>query len=180
MMKMRVWMTIAALVLSSLACTITIQMPGFERVSGSGNVILVERSVSDFTAVQLGGVGTLHIEMADEEVLRIEAEDNLTQYIVSEVREGTLYIELRQNVNIDPNVLRSSDGWCWGGPATMLSTRETPHSRQHFDEADSPHDGVVQAALADGSVRQFSFSIDERTWQNLGNRSQGSPVDLGF
>jgi prepilin-type N-terminal cleavage/methylation domain-containing protein len=78
------------------------------------------------------------------------------------------------------NVLRSSDGWSWGGPATLLSTRETPHTGEHFDEADSPHDGVVQAALADGSVRQFSFSIDRRTWQNLGNRSQGSPVDLGF
>src|SRR5690606_20248410 len=77
------------------------------------------------------------------------------------------------------NVLRSSDGWAWGGPATLVSTRETPHTGEHFDEADSPHDGIVQAALADGSVRQFSTSIDRRTWQDLGNRSQGSPVDLG-
>lgn len=84
------------------------------------------------------------------------------------------------NANANVNLRRSSDGWAWGGPSTLLSTRETPHTGNHFDEADSLHDGVVQAALADGSVRQFSFSIDRRTWQNLGNRSQGSPVDIGF
>ncbi|MBN1147443.1 MAG: DUF2807 domain-containing protein [Anaerolineales bacterium] len=102
MAKMSIWMMILALALTSLACTITLQLPGFERVSGSGNVILVEREVSGFTAVDFGGVGTLHIEVADEEVLRIEAEDNLTQYIVTEVRGERLHIELRENVSIDP------------------------------------------------------------------------------
>jgi len=102
-MNMRVWMMITALVLGSLACTVTLNMPGFTRVSGSGNIVMVERDVSDFTGVEFGGVGTLHIELADEEVLRIETDDNLTQYIVTEVRGDKLHIELRQNVNIDPS-----------------------------------------------------------------------------
>jgi prepilin-type N-terminal cleavage/methylation domain-containing protein len=76
------------------------------------------------------------------------------------------------------NVKMSSDGWAWGGPATLFSTRLAPHTGQHFDEADSLHDGIVHALLGDGSVRQISFSMDLRTWQNLGNRSQGTPVQF--
>ena len=79
---------------------------------------------------------------------------------------------------IDPVQLRSQDGWAWGGPATMFSTRDTPHTGDHFDEADSVHDQVVHVLLADGSVQGISFNIDQQTWRNLGNMAQGSPVDF--
>jgi prepilin-type N-terminal cleavage/methylation domain-containing protein/prepilin-type processing-associated H-X9-DG protein len=75
-------------------------------------------------------------------------------------------------------VLRSQDGWAWGGPATLFSTRDAPHTGLHFDEADSEHDGALNVLLGDGSVRQISFNIDLRTWNNLGNMSQSSPVDF--
>jgi prepilin-type N-terminal cleavage/methylation domain-containing protein len=74
--------------------------------------------------------------------------------------------------------LRSNDGWAWGGPATLFSCRQSPHTGLYFDEADSSHDQIVQCALADGSVKQISVNIDLRTWQNLGNMAQGSPVSL--
>ena len=89
-------------------------------------------------------------------------------------------VAINSTTNNNLNIRTSSDGWAFGGPATMLSTRLAPHTGQHFDEADSSHDGVVQAALCDGSVRQFGFNINLRTWQNLGNRAQGSPIDLSF
>jgi len=73
---------------------------------------------------------------------------------------------------------RSNDGWAWGGPATVFSCRASPHTGLHFDEADSPHEQIVQIALADGSVRNISVNIDLRTWQNLGNMAQGSPITL--
>ena len=82
------------------------------------------------------------------------------------------------NVNQNDLFLRRSfDGWCWGGPATMMSTRISPHSNEHFDEADSEHDGYIQAALADGSVRSVQYNIDLRTWQNLGNIANGTPIE---
>ena len=86
------------------------------------------------------------------------------------------------NVNPTPNnpLLRSSDGWAWGGPATLMSCRNAPHTGTHYDEADSPHDQIVQAGLADGSVKIISINIDQTTWQNLGNMSQGSPINLQF
>ncbi|MCA9077497.1 MAG: DUF1559 domain-containing protein [Planctomycetaceae bacterium] len=86
------------------------------------------------------------------------------------------------DVNPDPTInpvkLRSQDGWAWGGPATMFSTRDTPHTGDHFDEADSVHDQVVHVLLGDGSVQGISFNIDQLTWRNLGNMAQGSPVDF--
>jgi hypothetical protein len=92
-----------------------------------------------------------------------------------------------QNANItaaanSPNVNRllSSDGWAFGGPATMLSTRNSPHTGLHFDEADSEHTGLVQVCMADGTVHTISVNIDLRTWENLGNMAQGSPIDVAF
>ena len=85
---------------------------------------------------------------------------------------------------------RSSDGWAWGGPSTMFTTRLAPHASGlsprntivnypgHYDEADSAHDQIVQVCLCDGSVRQISWNIDLRTWRNLGSMSGGGTVSF--
>jgi len=76
------------------------------------------------------------------------------------------------------NMLISSDGWAYGGPATMYSHRLAPHSNLHFDEADSEHTGQVHLLMADGSAKGVSVNIDLRTWQNLGNMANGTPLSL--
>ncbi len=101
---------------------------------------------------------------------------------MSDITDGTsnviLIAERRLSTLITPVIQRSSDGWAWGGAATLFSCRNSPHQGLHYDEADSPHDQIVQVCLADGSVRNISLNIDLRTWQNLGNMSQGSPISL--
>ncbi len=77
-----------------------------------------------------------------------------------------------------PTIQQSSDGWAWGGPATLFSARNAPHSALHYDEADSSHPQIVQACFTDGSVHQISQNISLITWNNMGNRSQGSPVNF--
>ena len=89
-------------------------------------------------------------------------------------------LQLNQNVNQNLNLLRSSDGWAFGGPATLLSFRNQPHSGYHFDEADSLHPGIVQVGMADGSAQRVSVNINLRTWKNMGNMAEGSPVELPF
>lgn len=84
------------------------------------------------------------------------------------------------NQNINLNLIRSSDGWAYGGPATLCSFRAQPHTGLHFDEADSVHPQIVQVCLADGSVKQVSININQVTWRNLGNMAQGSPVENPF
>jgi prepilin-type N-terminal cleavage/methylation domain-containing protein len=108
-----------------------------------------------------------------------EISDGTTNVIL--VAERRLFLPQNTNNIVNPNganVLRSSDGWAWGGPATLFSTRNPPHWGQHYDEADSNHGDIVQVCLGDGSVRPISFNIDRRTWRNLGNMSQGAPVDF--
>ena len=100
--------------------------------------------------------------------------------MVSERQIFTKLAPVNANPTANNPLLRSSDGWAWGGPATLMSCRNAPHTGTHYDEADSPHDQIVQAGLADGSVKIISINIDQTTWQNLGNMSQGSPINLQF
>ncbi|WP_437191773.1 DUF1559 family PulG-like putative transporter [Planctomicrobium sp. SH527] len=84
-----------------------------------------------------------------------------------------------------PNQRRSSDGWAFGGPATMFSTRLAPQPPgpkygRHFDEAGSEHPLGFNIVCGDGSVRFINLGIDLRTWNNLGNIAQGSPVNNLF
>jgi hypothetical protein len=66
-------------------------------VRGSGEVITVEREVSDFDRVSLSGVGTLYISVGEEETLKIEAEDNLLPYIETFVQGQTLTIGFKDH-----------------------------------------------------------------------------------
>lgn len=100
----------------------------------------------------------------------------------SDVTDGTsnviMVAERRLSTQIAPPQQQSYDGWAWGGPATLFSCRIAPHTGLWYDEADSQHDQVVQCCFADGSVRIISVNIDLRTWINMGNMAQGSPVNI--
>lgn len=77
------------------------------------------------------------------------------------------------NVN---NILQSNDGWAWGGPATLFSTRFGVNKGVHYDNAGSAHVGLAQFVFADGSVRSISQNINLITFANLGNMANGVPV----
>lgn len=107
-----------------------------------------------------------------------DIQDGTSKVIMVAERRIFTDADVNPDPTINPTKLRSQDGWAWGGPATLFSTRDTPHTGDHFDEADSVHDQIVHVLLADGSVQGISFNIDQLTWRNLGNMSQGSPVEF--
>lgn len=74
--------------------------------------------------------------------------------------------------------LRSRDGWAWGGAATLFSTREGPNKAFSIAGPGSEHDGIAQFAFADGGVRPISENIDAIIFANLGNMSNGIPVEV--
>jgi prepilin-type N-terminal cleavage/methylation domain-containing protein len=75
------------------------------------------------------------------------------------------------------NMQQSSDGWAWGGPATLFSCRLGINNRFHFDSPGSAHTGnIVQFCFADGRARPLSGSIDLETFQNLGNKNNSITV----
>lgn len=75
---------------------------GLRTVRGSGEMASEQREVSDFKAVAFSGVGTILIELGEDESLRVEGEDNLLQYVETEVSDDTLHIGIRDGVNILP------------------------------------------------------------------------------
>lgn len=76
---------------------------------------------------------------------------------------------------------QSSDGWAWGGAATMFSTRNGINKKLHYDSAGSEHTGGMAYFLfADGSVHTVSENVDYKVYQNLGTISAGGPLNASF
>lgn len=79
----------------------TIQGSG-DVITGSGNVITESREVSGYDGVSHTGIGRVIITQGDKESLTIETDDNLMEYITSDVRNGTLELGFTDNVRFDP------------------------------------------------------------------------------
>jgi prepilin-type processing-associated H-X9-DG protein len=101
---------------------------------------------------------------------------------MSDLDDGTSNVimvgeNLRLNVSpaINP-LLNSSDGWAWGGAATLFSTRLPPNKQIHFDGSGSDHPGGAHYLFGDGGVRFISENINLITFENLGNMANGIPV----
>ena len=71
-------------------------------VRGSGSVIEETRAVSGFTGIGLATTGLLSIEVGSTESLRIVADDNLVDFIETEVHGGELTIRSAGSVNLRP------------------------------------------------------------------------------
>ncbi len=64
------------------------------RIEGSGHVITETRGVSNFDRVSMGGSGELILTQGDNESLTVEADDNIMEYIKTEVEGRTLVLGL--------------------------------------------------------------------------------------
>jgi hypothetical protein len=67
---------------------------GFIPTLGSRNLIRERRDVSGFDRVEVSGGGSMDIIQDGTEALTVETDDNMMQYVTSEVRGGTLYLGL--------------------------------------------------------------------------------------
>jgi hypothetical protein len=71
-------------------------------VRGSGDVVTESRSVSNFDSISLSGSGDVIINQEGEESLTIETDDNIMQYVTSEVRGGTLHLGFEELTSVSP------------------------------------------------------------------------------
>ena len=82
---------------------------------------------------------------------------------------------------VSPDTRRiPSDGWVWGGPATLFSAFRPPNKREFFEAAGGPHDGIVQVAFADGSAHGIGQNVALEVWQRLGSMAEGIPAGGGY
>jgi hypothetical protein len=103
-MKKRIFLTLMGLVLicSLPACTGINGSAGSQMVRGSGTAGAEDRNVSNISGVELRTPGTLDITIGSSESLRIEADDNLLQYILTDVSGGRLVIKTRPGKPLQP------------------------------------------------------------------------------
>ncbi len=102
---MKVWGTSILIISMLVSCMLCGIMPGWESVRGSGDVVEETREVrgiDEVRGVSNATIGDLYIEIGEETSLRIEVEDNLIDYIETEVRGDVLHIETRRGVSLRP------------------------------------------------------------------------------
>ncbi|MGE5248873.1 MAG: head GIN domain-containing protein [Bacteroidota bacterium] len=92
------------LLLSMLGCNalaITNDSQGGGRVLGSGSLAQASRDAGHVTDVELAMEGTLYIQTGSSQSLQIEAEDNLLDYIQTNVSGDHLVIQTRPGFNLE-------------------------------------------------------------------------------
>ncbi len=80
------------------ACGVNLGSGNLTPVNGSGNIVTETRSVSGFNGVTITGAGNVLIDQSGTESLTLTTDDNLLQYIKTEVRDGKLVIGFTQGV----------------------------------------------------------------------------------
>ena len=87
----------------ALSCLLVASCGTSERVQGSGKVTTENRTVSGYDSISLSGSGKLEIEQNGSEALSISADDNLLQYLTSEVKGHELVLEVKSGYNLSPS-----------------------------------------------------------------------------
>ncbi len=88
-------LTIAIAILSIASCTHA-QMR--KTVSGNGKVVTMERKTEQFTGIKVSSGIDVYLKQDNNESVSVEADENLHDYIITEVRGGVL------NVYTDANI----------------------------------------------------------------------------
>jgi hypothetical protein len=75
---------------------------GSNAIQGSGTIKTEPRTVNGFTGVELSGSGKLIVEQGDTEALTITADDNLLEYLTSDVQNSKLMLATKGNYSLQP------------------------------------------------------------------------------
>jgi hypothetical protein len=81
-----------------LLSTLLITACGLRVIQGSGDIVKEDRDVSGFDRVEFSGFGRVLVTQGNQEFLTIEVDDNLLQYIDSDVVGDTLKIDFDDNI----------------------------------------------------------------------------------
>lgn len=87
---------ILSLCLGILSC---INGQSYRTVRGDGNVVKKERSASYFDGVRVSSGIDVYLSQGEKESITVEADENLHEYILTEIRDNILHVRT-DNVNI--------------------------------------------------------------------------------
>jgi hypothetical protein len=168
--------TMLVLILCSLVlagCGVSFDIGIFgERIRGSGDIITEARAVSDFQRIDILGSGDLIITQGDHYSLTVETDDNLMEYVKTEVQGMTLelsYTEQALGKNLQP-----TQGFVYRVTVQELEAVEIAGSGT-ITAASLESEMLVITVAGSGEVRIDELTTDDLSLQIIGS----GDADLG-
>ncbi len=106
-MKKLITLTLALVAVTTLSAQ-------WKKVKGNGKVVTIERSTADYDEVAVAGWFDVELIDGTEGNLTIRGEENLLEYIKTEVKEDKLVIKVKKGINLKPS--------SWGNGGGILVT----------------------------------------------------------
>lgn len=91
------------MLLASVILFSSCRFMGGKRVRGNGSIKTEERNINDFKGVKTAGSFDVFVTTGDTYAVKVEADDNLLQYIETEVDGNNLHIKEADGFNLDPS-----------------------------------------------------------------------------
>jgi len=80
---------------------------GGNKVKGNGNVVTDERKTSDYDQVDVAGPLDVELFSGSEGNITVKADENLLEYIVTEVKGSRLVIKVKEGYSLSPSTRNS-------------------------------------------------------------------------
>ncbi|MCF7560871.1 DUF2807 domain-containing protein [Sabulilitoribacter multivorans] len=81
----------------------TISNAQWKKVKGNGNMTTETRTTSDYEGIKCAGSFDYKLVSGTEGQIKIEAEENLLEYIIVEVKENNLVVKTKKGVSLNPS-----------------------------------------------------------------------------
>ncbi len=82
----------------------------WKKVKGKGNVVTIDRSTDDYDKIAVAGWFDVELVSGTEGKLTLKGEENLLEYIKTEVKDDKLIIKVKKGVNLKPSSWGSDGG----------------------------------------------------------------------
>jgi hypothetical protein len=128
MQKMHATLLMAGL----MACTAL--QAQWKKITGNGNTITQERSLSAFSEISVAGGMQVTITQAGNTSVKVQADDNLMEYIITEIKGNKLVVKYPNNVSINSKGVKilvsipKLDGASISGSGNIICASEMPSS----------------------------------------------------
>jgi len=101
MKLLKTTLVLALTVMSLTSCNA--QWGNGKKIKGNGNYTTIKRSTSDYDAIKLAGWMDFELVSGTEGTIILEGEENLLNYITTEVKSNSLIIKIENNINLKPS-----------------------------------------------------------------------------
>jgi len=92
-----------SILLTALLFCISFSYAGNKKIKGNGKMTTITRSTSDYDGVKCAGSFDYILVAGTEGKITIKGEENLLQYVITEVKDNTLIIKTERHIDLKPS-----------------------------------------------------------------------------